>query len=124
MTQVFTGPPTISTITNQVIKLDEKANLVCAANGSGTITYQWQKLYKHKWMDIKKGNTAQYKTGKLKQSSQFRCVASNEAGNVASDITVYVLSKHTLYISMSISVTSYFFCCSHYHSPSRPTKSN
>jgi len=102
MTQVFTGPPTITNpSTNQVITPNDRATLICTANGSGIITYQWQKLINGSWMNIKNSNKINYKTGKLKESSQFRCVVCNEAGETTSNVTINVLSKDTYFIASS-----------------------
>jgi len=94
MTQVFTGPPTITNPpSDQVIIHNTKANLICNAIGGGKITYQWQKLKNGLWRDITKGNKTDYKTSKLKKSNQFRCVVSNEAGKTTSSVTISVLGK-------------------------------
>ena len=96
MTQVFTGPPTITNPpTNQVIAHNDRATLICTANGSGIITYQWQKLSNGSWMNIKNNNKTNYRTDKLKESSQFRCVVSNEAGETTSNVNINVISEDT-----------------------------
>ena len=94
MTQVFTGPPTITNpLTDQVIKFNTRVTLDCTASGGGTIEYQWQLFNKGSWMN--KRGMPEYTTTKLKQSHRFRCVASNEAGETKSVVIIYVLSKHT-----------------------------
>ena len=95
MTQVFTGPPTITTpLTDQVIKSNRRVTLVCTASGGGTIEYQWQKYSNGLWVNISNSNTAVYKTDRLTESNQFRCVVSNEAGQVTSVTMILVLGKH------------------------------
>ena len=96
MTQVFTGPPTITNpLTDQVIKSNTSITLVCMASGNGTIEYQWQKYSNGLWMNISNSNTAKYQTNRLTESSQFRCVVSNKAGEVTSVAKILVLgNKH------------------------------
>ena len=91
---VFTGPPTINnTLIDQVIEINERVTLNCKASGDGTITYQWQQFSNGSWMDIADSNNAEYTTDVLTQSSQFRCVVTNEAGMTTSDVTILVLGK-------------------------------
>ena len=90
MTQVSTGPPTITNpLTDQVIEFNEGITLNCTASGDGTIIHQWQEFNNGSWMDINNSNNAEYTTDTLTQSSQFRCVVSNEAGSVVSNLNVY-----------------------------------
>jgi len=99
MAQLFTGPPTITNPpTNQVITHNNRVTLMCTANGSGIITYQWQKFSNGSWMNIKNSNKTNYRTNRLKKSSQFRCVVSNEAGEAMSLFTVNVLGKDTYHM--------------------------
>ena len=94
MTQVFTGPPTITNpLTDQVIKSNKRITLNCKASGGGTIEYQWLKNSNGLWMDIRTSNSAEYQTDKLTESSQFRCVVSNEAGQDTSTVIISVLSE-------------------------------
>ena len=44
-------------------------------------------------MDIADTNNAEYTTDVLTQSSQFRCVVTNEAGMTTSNVTILVLGK-------------------------------
>jgi len=91
---MFIGPPTINTpLIDQVKVFNTKTTLNCEASGGGTITYQWQELKNTSWMDISGSNNAEYETNGLKESSQFRCVASNEAGEATSSATILVLGK-------------------------------
>ena len=90
----FTGAPTINNpLIDQVIEVNERVTLNCKASGDGTITYQWQQFSNGSWMDIADSNNAEYTTDMLTQSSQFRCVVTNEAGMALSDVTIFVLSK-------------------------------
>ena len=94
MAQVFTGPPTITNpLTDQVIKSNTSITLVCTASGVGTIEYQWQKHSYDLWMNISNSNTAEYETDRLTESSQFRCVVSNKAGEVISVAKILVLGN-------------------------------
>ena len=100
MTQVFTGPPTITlhpanhSITVSVIRV----NLNCRGAGRGTITYQWEtsNINGGQWMNISKNRKLVVRN--LEQSQQYRCVVSNEAGSTRSNVaTVEVLSKLLIY---------------------------
>ena len=103
MTQVFTGPPTITNpLTDQVIKSNTRVTLNCKASGGGTIEYQWQKYSNGLWMSISTNNTAEYQTDELTKSSQFRCVVSNEAGEVTSETMILILGKHIAYINVDV----------------------
>ena len=94
MIQVFPGPPTITNpLTDQVIEFNEGITLNCAASGDGTITYQWQKFSNGSWVDINNSNNVEYTTDTLTQSSQFRCVVTNEAGMTTSNVTISVLGE-------------------------------
>ena len=94
MTQVFTGPPTITNpLTDQVIRYNERITLNCKASGDGTVSYQWQEFSNGLWKDISNSTNPEYTTDRLAESSQFRCVVSNEAGQDISTANVLVLSK-------------------------------
>ena len=96
MTQVFTGPPTITNQpTSQIINISVSVTLDCGATGRGSIMYQWEtsNINGGQWMNIGIGKTLV--VGSLEQSQQYRCVVSNEAGSTRSDVaTVAVLSKY------------------------------
>ena len=94
MTQVFTGPPTITTpLTDQVIRYNERITLNCKASGDGTVSYQWQEFSNSSLMNISNSTTPEYTTDRLTESSQFRCVVSNEAGEVTSVAMILVLGN-------------------------------
>ena len=94
MTQVFTGPPTITNpLTDQVIRYNERITLNCKASGDGTVSYQWQEFSNGSWMDISDGTNPEYTTDRLTESSQFRCVVSNEAGEISSAVNISVLGE-------------------------------
>ena len=91
---MFTGPPTITKpLANRVIKSNTRVTLVCSASGVDTIEYQWQKYNNDLWMNISNSNTAEYQTDRLTESTQFRCVVYNEAGEVTSTVIISVLSE-------------------------------
>ena len=95
MTQVFTGPPIITTpLTDQVIRFNERITLNCKASGDGTVSYQWQEFSNGSWMDISNSISPEYTTDRLTESSQFRCVVFNEAGEISSAVTISVLGKN------------------------------
>ena len=98
MTQVFTGPPTIIyPLTDQVIRYNERITLYCNASGDGTVSYQWQEFSNGSWMGISNSINPEYTTDGLTESTQFRCVVSNEAGQDTSATTILVLSKGIVY---------------------------
>ena len=45
-------------------------------------------------MNISNKNNAEYQADELSESSQFRCVVSNEAGEVTSVAMILVLGKY------------------------------
>ena len=95
MTQVFTGPPTIiNPLVDQLIAFNTKVTLSCDAKGNGTITYQWQKYNNGEWINIKDKIKFKYTTSRLRKSTQFSCVVSNEAGETTSNVTISVLSEN------------------------------
>ena len=96
MTQVFIGPPTITTHpTSQLTNVSMSVTLDCEGTGRGSITYQWEtrSINGGKWISI--SNNKDIAVSNLQQSQQYRCVVSNEAGRTRSNVaTVTVLSKH------------------------------
>ena len=96
MTQVSTGPPTITTHpTSQLTTVSMSGTLNCEGTGRGSIKYQWQTTsQKGNWRNIKNNNNRKLVVRNLQESQQYRCVVSNEAGGTRSDVaTVTVLSK-------------------------------
>ena len=95
MTQVSTGPPTITTYpTSQLTTAGMSVTLNCEGTGRGSITYQWQSrnINGRRWNDS--SNNRILVVGNLQDSQQYRCVVSNEAGETTSNVTtISVLSK-------------------------------
>ena len=110
MTQVSTGPPTITTHpTSQLINISISVTLDCEGTGTGSITYQWEtsNINGGQWMNISNSNSRILVVGTLEQSQQYRCVVSNEAGSTRSNVaTVTVLSKLFINTSTSLYVIS------------------
>ena len=104
MTQVSTGPPTITTHpTSQLVNISISVTLDCEGTGRGSIAYQWEtnNINGGQWMNISNSNSKTLVVGTLEQSQQYRCVVSNEAGSTTSNVaTVAVLSK-LLFIDVS-----------------------
>ena len=96
MTQVSTGPPTITTHpTSQLTTVSMSVTLNCEGTGRGSITYQWQNrnINGGQWRDI--NNNRRLVVSDLQESQQYRCVVSNEAGRTPSNVaSVTVLSKY------------------------------
>ena len=109
MTQVFTGPPTITTHpTSQLTNISMSVTLDCEGTGRGSITYQWKisNINGGQWMNISDSNSKTLVVRNLEQSQQYRCVVSNEAGSTRSDIAIVtILSK--LYINVGVHVIPY-----------------
>ena len=97
MTQLSTGPPTITTHpTSQLTTVSMSVTLNCTGTGNGSITYHWQtrNINGGRWSDISNSNNRRHVVSNLQESQQYRCVVSNEAGGTRSNIaTVTVLSE-------------------------------
>ena len=101
MTQVFTGPPTITTHpASQLTNVSISVTLYCEGASRGSITYQWETsdIYGEQWMTISNIQNKTLVVGTLEQSKQYRCIVSNEAGSTRSNVaTVTVLSKLSIH---------------------------
>ena len=110
MTQVFIGPPTITTHpTSQLITVSMRITLDCEGTGRGSITYQWEtsNINGGQWMNISDSNNKTLVVRNLEQSQQYRCVVSNEAGSTRSHVAnITVLSKLLCNI---ISIINYLY---------------
>ena len=97
MTQVSTGPPTITTHpTSQLTTVSMRVTLNCEGTGRGSITYQWQtrNINGGRWSN---SNNRRLVVSNLLESQQYRCVVSNKVGETRSNVaTVTVLSKLAL----------------------------
>ena len=97
MTQVSTGPPTITTHpTSQLTTVSRSVTLNCEGIGRGSVTYQWQarNINGGQWRYISNSNNKRRDLSNLQESQQYSCVVSNEAGGTRSNVaTVAVLSK-------------------------------
>ena len=77
--------------------------LNCEGTGRGSITYQWQtrNINGGQWSDISNRNNRRLVVNNLRESQQYRCVVSNEAGGTRSHVaTVTVLSKLVNYYTI------------------------
>ena len=96
MTQVSTGPPTITTHpTSQLTTVSMSVTLNCEGTGRGYFAYRWQtrNINGGQWSDISNSNNRRRVVRNLQESQQYRCVLSNEAGGTRSNVaTVTVLS--------------------------------
>ena len=105
MTQVFTGPPTITTHpTSQLTNVSMSVTLDCEGTGRGSITYHWEtsNINGGQWMNISNSNSKTLVVRNLEQSQQYRCVVSNEAGSTRSDIAIItVLSEFAVNMTLS-----------------------
>ena len=102
MTQVFTGPPTITTHpASQLTNISVSVTLRCRVTGRGSITYQWEtsNINGGQWMNISNSNSKELVVRNLEESQQYRCIVSNEAGSTRSNVaSIIVLSKLILTI--------------------------
>ena len=87
-------PPTITTHpTSQVTTVSTSVIFDCEGTGRGSITYHWETRSTNggKWITIFNG---QRFVLSIRQSQQYRCVVSNEAGSTTSNVaTITVLSE-------------------------------
>ena len=101
MTQVSTGPTTITTHpTSQLTTVNMSVTLNCEGTGRGSITYQWQtrNIYGGQWSVISNSNNRRLVVRNLQESQQYRCIVSNEAGSIISHVAIVtVLSKLICY---------------------------
>ena len=95
LTQVSTGPPTLTTHpTSLLTTVSMTVTLNCEGTGRGSLTYQWETRNRRQWSDISNSNNRRLVVSNLQESQQYRCVVSNEAGGATSNIaSVTVLSK-------------------------------
>ena len=99
MTQVFTGPPTITyhPVNNNDIPVGRTVTLMCGASGLGTLVYSWERSSGSSWTTVSNDNTTSYTTDTTLAIGQYmyRCRVSNEAGSVVSNIaTVNVYGEY------------------------------
>ena len=91
-------PPIITTHpTSQLTTASLNVNLTCEGTGRGSITYHWEtkNINGGQWMNISDSNSKALLVSNFKQSQQYRCVVSNEAGrNTSNAATITVLSKY------------------------------
>ena len=103
MTQVFTGPPTITIHpTSQLTNISRNLSLYCEGSGRGSITYKWEfsDINKEEWISNRIDYSKILAINELEQSQKYRCVVSNEVGESISNVSkVIVLSK--LFVSTS-----------------------
>ena len=97
---IVTDRPNIKTHPkSQLVTSYMSISLDCVGDGLGTIEYQWEsrKSNESQWMTIDNSSNKKLLVQNLQQSEQFRCVVSNEAGEIESGIaTLTVLSKYTV----------------------------
>ena len=103
MTQVSTGPPTITTHpTSQLTTVSMRVTLNCEGTGRGSITYQWQtrNINGGRWSNISNSSNRRLVVRNLQESQQYRCVVSNEAGGTRSNVAnITVLSESLIQLT-------------------------
>ena len=89
MTQVFTGPPTITThpVRSSDIPVRRNITLTCRASGLGTLEFSWERSSGSSWTTVSNDNTTSYTTDTTLAIGQYmyRCRVSNDAGSVVSN---------------------------------------
>ena len=89
MTQVFTGPPTITThpVHSSDIPVGRNITLTCRASGLGILSYSWERSSGSSWTPVSNDNTISYTTDTTLAIGQYmyRCRVSNDAGLVVSN---------------------------------------
>ena len=89
MTQVFTGPPTITThpVHSSDIPVERNITMTCRAIGIGTLVYSWERSSGSSWTTVSNDNTTSYTTDTTLAIGQYmyRCRVSNDAGSVVSN---------------------------------------
>ena len=93
---LLTGPPMFLTYPNShVVTVGMTVSLYC--NVSGTVaSYGWEmrSTTGGSWSRISNSNNYKYDVRNIQQSKQYRCLAGNEVGKVASNAaTIRVLSE-------------------------------
>ena len=97
---VFTGPPKI--VVNPISQSatpDASVTLKCRGNGIGSIVYEWEtrEIDGVQWRPA--GDHNRLTVRRPKESHQYRCVVSNEAGKTVSSIsTISVISKYISFV--------------------------
>ena len=99
MTQVFTGPPTITLhpTRNSIITVGRNFTFTCKASGLGTLVYSWERNSGSGWTIVSNDNTKSYTTDTTLASGQYVywCRVSNEAGSVVSNVAImYVYGEY------------------------------
>ena len=92
-----TGPPIITTHpSSQLITSNMSIILDCDVSSKEPVTFKWEysSIYGGQWITISNSDNRKLVVKTLEQSEQFRCVASNDAGETSSNIAIItVLSK-------------------------------
>ena len=93
MTQVFTGPPTIThhPIHNNIVTVGRNVTFTCRASGLGTLLYSWERVSSNSdWTTVSNNNTTSYTTDATLAIGLYgyRCRVSNEAGSVVSNLAI------------------------------------
>ena len=79
--------------------------LICKGNGTGSIRYQWQtrSINGGPWLNISNSDSQTYTVRNLQESEQYRCIVSNEAGDITSkSANLTILGEYTIYKAFSL----------------------
>ena len=92
MTQVFTGPPNITThpVHSSDIPVGRNITMTCRASGLGILVYYWERHSGSSWTTVSNDNTTSYTTDTTLaiRRYMYRCRVSNDAGSVVSNNAV------------------------------------
>ncbi|WP_276868987.1 hypothetical protein [Enorma massiliensis] len=92
--------PTITTQPQDVeVKENETATFTVVTSGTEPLSYQWQQSTDNgnSWTNIDSATSDTYTTGKTTMDmsgTQYRCVVSNSAGSVTSNVATLTVNKH------------------------------
>ncbi len=92
--------PTITTQPQDVeVKENETATFTVKVTGTEPLSYQWQQSTDKgsSWTNIDSATSDTYTTGKTTMDmsgTQYRCVVSNSAGSVTSNVATLTVNKH------------------------------
>ena len=91
-----------------VTNASESVTLNCEGIGGGSITYQWETsdITEDQWMEISNSNGEKLVIRKLDKSERYRCIASNEAGSTASNVSTVTLMEIITHPTSPLTVTA------------------
>ncbi len=94
---VVNAPAITTQPDNAIVTVGQTASFTVAASGSEPLSYKWQESNSSgNWADISGATDATYTTGATTTSMsgyQYRCMVSNSAGSVASEVATLTVNE-------------------------------